>query len=184
MPWAGPVPSSYSSQSMQPDTTSPNPGTSSRRSNSVPTATSRTLLPSMRLGCGIVVRRVQKQMVNKQRTPLMVAVTYVVEAQRRNNGDGVDMESHSFCGVVEINGDGVVSLWLHPGYGIRGLSPTGRLQGPRQNRIPQDTQQEIQPRPNLSLLHYATSCHLHSHLLLHRHVLHPNYMAPPPSLQP
>ncbi|KAM1339652.1 hypothetical protein ACFX2I_038423 [Malus domestica] len=108
-------------------------------------------------------------MVNEQRTPLMIAVTYVVEAQRRNNGNGVDMESHSFCGVVEINGDGVVSLCLHPGYGIKGLSPTGGIQGPRQNGIPQDTQQEIQPRPNLSPLHYATSCHLHSHLLLHRH---------------
>ncbi|KAM2261172.1 hypothetical protein ACFXTI_042814 [Malus domestica] len=33
------------------------------------------------------------------------------------------------------------------------------------------------------IIHYATSCHLHSHPLLHRHVLHPNYMAPPPSLQ-
>ncbi|KAM1165157.1 hypothetical protein PS2_024376 [Malus domestica] len=54
-------------------------------------------------------------MVNEQRTPLMVAATYVVEAQRRNTGDGVDMENHSFCGVVEINGGGVVSsasgLW-------------------------------------------------------------------------
>ncbi|KAM1000528.1 hypothetical protein ACFX2A_007266 [Malus domestica] len=87
----------------------------------------------MRLGCGIVVRRAKKQMVNEQRTPLMVAATYVVKAQRRNNGDEVDMESHSFCGVVETNGGGVVLFRLHPGYGVKGPSPTGGPQGPRQN---------------------------------------------------
>ncbi|KAM1263205.1 hypothetical protein EV2_029008 [Malus domestica] len=69
-------------------------------------------------------------MVNEQRTPLMVAATYVVEAQRRNNGDEVDTESRSFCGVVEINGGGVVSLRLHPGYSVRGPSPIGGPQGP------------------------------------------------------
>ncbi|KAM2207878.1 hypothetical protein FF1_045403 [Malus domestica] len=87
----------------------------------------------MRLGCGIVVRRAQKQMVNEQRSLLMVAATYVVKAQRRNNGDEVDTESHSFCGVVEINGGGVVLLRLHPGYGVKGPSPTSGPQGPRQN---------------------------------------------------
>ncbi|KAM1019452.1 hypothetical protein ACFX2I_040827 [Malus domestica] len=87
----------------------------------------------MRLGCGIVVRRAKKQMVNEQRTPLMVAATYVVKAQRLNNGDEVDTESHSFCGVVEINGGGVVLFRLHPGYGVKGPSPTGGPQGPRQN---------------------------------------------------
>ncbi|KAM2071910.1 hypothetical protein ACFX1X_040800 [Malus domestica] len=72
-------------------------------------------------------------MVNEQRSLLMVAATYVVKAQRRNNGDEVDTESHSFCGVVEINGGGVVLLRLHPGYGVKGPSPTSGPQGPRQN---------------------------------------------------
>ncbi|KAM2656422.1 hypothetical protein EV1_011926 [Malus domestica] len=51
----------------------------------------------------------QPHVDDEQRTPLMVAATYVAEAQRRNNGDGVDTESHSFCGVVEINGGIVVT---------------------------------------------------------------------------
>ncbi|KAM1129052.1 hypothetical protein ACFX2I_038835 [Malus domestica] len=54
----------------------------------------------------------------------------VVEARRRNNGDEVDTEGHSFCGGVGINDDGVVSLRLCPGYGVGGPGPAGGPQSP------------------------------------------------------
>ncbi|KAM1434060.1 hypothetical protein ACFXTO_016382 [Malus domestica] len=50
--------------------------------------------------------------------------------------------------AVSSRSTAAASFRLHPGYGIRGPSPTGGLQGPRQNGIPQDTQQEMQPKPH------------------------------------
>ncbi|KAM1037889.1 hypothetical protein ACFX13_033379 [Malus domestica] len=105
----------------------------------------------------------QPHVDDEQRTPLMVAATYVAQAQRRNNDDGVDTESHSFCGVVEINGDSVVTsasrLWRQRPKPNRWTSrpKTKRTSRPYSNQtsmcakicnqgIPQDTQQEMQPK--------------------------------------